>query len=51
MWRGWDSGLDDLIVNYFKDLFMSNGSNSDEIIQCISLKVSLEQNESLMVEF
>lgn len=37
-------GLHDLVLEYFKDLFRSQTISTMEVMQCISRKVSDEQN-------
>ena len=50
-WLSWDSGLQHLIVNCFKDLFSFRGCNGEEIFSTAKRKVSDMQNYELLRPF
>lgn len=49
--RNWSNGLDDMIGSYYNKLFQSQGSDGQEILDCIEERVSMQQNEHLTQEF
>ena len=46
-WKTWDTGLKNLIISYFQDLFRSNGCASEEILNTVEIRVTMEQNNEL----
>lgn len=50
-WHTWDSGLADLLMSYFKDIFSSRGCVVGEIINSIDTCLSEEQQNFLIAEF
>lgn len=49
-WVNWQNGLQDLIQNYYKELFSSAQTSCDEVVRCVSTKISSEQNIDLLQE-
>lgn len=49
--RNWSNGLDEMIGSYYNKLFQSQGSDGQEILDCIEERVSRQQNEHLTYEF
>lgn len=43
----WDDGLEQLMIDYFKKLFKASDISWDEVVRCITSKVSEEQNTNL----
>ncbi|KAH9670971.1 reverse transcriptase domain-containing protein [Citrus sinensis] len=43
--------VDEVIINYFHNLFQSNGCNSAEVIHCVETKITNEQNSMLLTPF
>ena len=49
-WVGWNNGLGDVILRYFRDLFSSTDSICSPVLDCISSKLSADQNSRLLLE-
>lgn len=45
---GWDLGLQETRINCFADFFKVTNTKWDEVVRCISRKVSNEQNSELL---
>lgn len=43
--------MEDLIGNYYKELFQSEGSNMQDILDCIEPCINQENNEDLTYSF
>ncbi|XXG49420.1 hypothetical protein AAC387_Pa02g3610 [Persea americana] len=43
--------IDSMIVEYFRNLFTSSGCQGEEVLNCVEMKVSSEQNSMLMAPF
>ena len=50
-WCRWDNGLQQLIVNHFKDIFTSRGSESGPILSTVHKKITDQQNQFLLRPF
>ena len=50
-WHDWDSSLDELIQNYFQNIFMATGAPCNEVLNAISPRVSNVQNTELLFPF
>lgn len=46
----WGSGLELTVENYFSNLFTSSSTEWDQVISCISSKISRCQNEAILAE-
>uniref|UniRef100_A0A803PEE1 Reverse transcriptase domain-containing protein n=1 Tax=Cannabis sativa TaxID=3483 RepID=A0A803PEE1_CANSA len=46
-WVEWDHGLENVIVDYFSNLFATDGSACTEVIDCIQSRVTSQMNEEL----
>uniref|UniRef100_A0A803PF19 Reverse transcriptase domain-containing protein n=1 Tax=Cannabis sativa TaxID=3483 RepID=A0A803PF19_CANSA len=46
-WKDWDTGLADVVVDYFSSLFSASNLSSELVIQCIQQKVTSQINEEL----
>lgn len=46
----WGSGLELVVESYFSNIFNSSSSEWDQVIGCISRKVSTRQNEAILAE-
>ncbi|XP_062075810.1 uncharacterized protein LOC133779929 [Humulus lupulus] len=44
----WNSGLENLMVEYFQTLFKSSVDNWEEVINCISLSITQAQNDLML---
>lgn len=49
-WIDWHTGLESHITNYYKKLFSSSQTDSEEVISCVKQKIFNEQNSKLMQE-
>ncbi|XP_074337686.1 uncharacterized protein LOC141674885 [Apium graveolens] len=49
-WRDWDSGLQDIITDYYKNLFTTSMADWEPVIDCIHHVITREQNEFLLNE-
>lgn len=47
-WVEWDNGLQELITDYYKNLFTTTNSSREEIIDCIPSKITTSHNEKLL---
>lgn len=47
-WVDWSSGLQELIKEYFQQLFTENQTQGDVVLNCISKTVSEQQNMELL---
>lgn len=45
---GWDNGLEDVMLEYFNELFSAGSTNCESIIECVSRCVTDEHNEILL---
>lgn len=50
-WKCWDSGLEQVKLNYFQDLFKLRGSKQDATLRHVQRRVSAAQNETLLSPF
>uniref|UniRef100_A0A803PDP3 Endonuclease/exonuclease/phosphatase domain-containing protein n=1 Tax=Cannabis sativa TaxID=3483 RepID=A0A803PDP3_CANSA len=50
VWVDWDSGLREVMVTHFTDLFTASGSNGQWVIDCIPVKVTADQNQELLLQ-
>ncbi|XP_060965604.1 uncharacterized protein LOC133034522 [Cannabis sativa] len=50
VWVDWDSGLREVMVTHFTDLFTASGSNGQQVIDCIPVKVNANQNQDLLLQ-
>ncbi|XP_060972631.1 uncharacterized protein LOC133038482 [Cannabis sativa] len=48
-WVAWDSGLDTVIIDYFRDLFQTSNIDLGSILNRVRPVVTQEQNEELLV--
>lgn len=44
----WDTGLENVITEYFSTLFKASVTDWNDVVGCIESKVTAEQNESLL---
>ncbi|XP_062088874.1 uncharacterized protein LOC133795438 [Humulus lupulus] len=44
----WDHGLQDVMVDYFQDLFRSSATSWEYTVQCINRSISLDQREVMI---
>lgn len=45
---GWDSGLQETMVEYFLALFKTSDTHWQEVIECMETKITFEQNSELL---
>uniref|UniRef100_A0A803QSS3 Reverse transcriptase n=1 Tax=Cannabis sativa TaxID=3483 RepID=A0A803QSS3_CANSA len=45
---GWDNGLQDVMVGYFKQLFTSSTTNWNQVIDCIPTTITQSQNSEIL---
>ncbi|KAJ8624647.1 hypothetical protein MRB53_033177 [Persea americana] len=50
-WCSTPDEIDSMIVEYFRNLFTSGGYQSEELLNCVEMKVTSEQNSMLMAPF
>ena len=50
-WCSTPDEIDSMIVEYFRNLFTSGGCQSEEVLNCVEMKVTSEQNSMLMAPF
>ena len=50
-WVEWREGMEDLVVEYFKDLFSSPDCITEPILRSVQRRVTDEQNQQLIKEF
>ena len=51
MWHTWNNGMQQLIFNYFGDLFKSGGSDAEPILYNVLRRVTEEKNRYLLNPF
>lgn len=44
----WNTGMQDTMVNYFRDLFKATETDWDEVVQCVARSVTAEHNVCLL---
>lgn len=47
VWRDRDSRAENVVRDYFQNLFTSNGGNLNDILRLISRRINVSQNEEL----
>lgn len=47
-WVDWDGGLQDLIKNYYQQLFYAGASQGEEVIACVSTTITKDHNRLLL---
>ncbi|XP_060959224.1 uncharacterized protein LOC115699974 [Cannabis sativa] len=50
VWVDWDSGLREVMVKHFTNLFTASRSNGHRVIDCIPVKVNADQNQDLLIQ-
>lgn len=50
-WQDWNSGVQEIIYQYFSNIFVSQGCDCDAILRHVQLKISDAQNQLLMEPF
>lgn len=50
-WISNSNDIDTEIIEYFQNLFKSDGCNTAEILRCVETKVTSEQNNLLLAPF
>ncbi|XXG86091.1 hypothetical protein AAC387_Pa11g1056 [Persea americana] len=50
-WCSTPDEIDSMIVEYFRNLFTSGGCQSEELLNCVEMKVTSEQNSMLLAPF
>ncbi|XXG40676.1 hypothetical protein AAC387_Pa01g1334 [Persea americana] len=50
-WCSTSDEIDSMIIEYFRNLFTSGGCQSEEVLNCVEMKVTSEQNSMLMAAF
>ena len=50
-WETWEGGLQELITNYFQDLFTSSSCDADPILRNVDRRVANSENRFLLADF
>lgn len=48
-WKEWDNGLEDLIINYYRELFSGSQSQWEEVVRNVPTSITQDQNDSLLL--
>ncbi|XP_074349899.1 uncharacterized protein LOC141689493 [Apium graveolens] len=48
VWQTWEDGLSDLVKYYFQELFSTNQTQGEEVIDCVTRSISTEKNRELI---
>ena len=49
--RGWDDGLQELITNYFENLFSSTSCQASQVLDCVEAHLLKDQHKFLEEPF
>ncbi|XP_043814104.1 uncharacterized protein LOC122724008 [Manihot esculenta] len=50
-WVEWESGLPNLILDFYTKLFTSEGGDTEPVLRYVQKRVTVRQNEKLMTDF
>ncbi|XP_074327612.1 uncharacterized protein LOC141665526 [Apium graveolens] len=48
-WKEWDNGLENLIINYYRELFSGSQSHWEEVVKNVPTSITQDQNDSLLM--